>query len=219
MSLQITFLVISILALVLFYLGSGKIKLFLAIALIWIFTIGSMAYSNFFLVLDVIPPRFIWAMLPAVLLCIFFIKRVDSDKINPKFLLAIHALRLPIELVLFGLYKEGKIPVYMTFGGWNFDILMGLSAILLLLYTIISKRSIPKSLFFIWNVIGLCFLFTIAVIGLLSAPLPIQQFALDQPNIAVLMFPYTLLPAFVVPIVLIAHVWALKKIKRLSKKL
>jgi hypothetical protein len=104
----------------------------------------------------------------------------------------------------------------MTFSGYNFDIIMGISAILLLLYKLGFKRPIPQRLFFVWNIMGLCFLFNIAMIGLLSAPLPIQQLAFDQPNIAVLMFPYTLLPAFVVPIVLIAHVWGFKTKKAVS---
>jgi uncharacterized membrane protein YhaH (DUF805 family) len=81
-----------------------------------------------------------------------------------------------------------------------------LEALLILVYLFSFKGKLDKSLFIIWNGIGLAFLLVIISLGILSSPLSIQQFAFDQPNIAILEFPYCFLPTCVVPIVLISHV-------------
>jgi hypothetical protein len=52
----------------------------------------------------------------------------------------------------------------------------------------------------------------IVVNAALSAPVPFQQFAFDQPNIAVLYFPFVWLPGFIVPLVLFAHLAAIQKL-------
>jgi hypothetical protein len=93
----------------------------------------------------------------------------------------------------------------MTFSGWNFDILTGISAFLLLLYIVLTKRKLNSLFFLVWNIIGILFLLIIVSLAILSAPFPIQQFAFNQPNIAVLEFPYCFLPTCVVPIVLLSH--------------
>jgi hypothetical protein len=41
--------------------------------------------------------------------------------------------------------------------------------------------------------------------AVLSTPSAFQKFAFNQPNVAILHFPYTLLPAFIVPLVLFSH--------------
>jgi hypothetical protein len=56
-----------------------------------------------------------------------------------------------------------------------------------------------------WNSIGLCFILFILFNGVLSAELPFQQFAFDQPNKAINYFPFILLPATIVPIVIWTH--------------
>jgi len=96
------------------------------------------------------------------------------------------------------------VPELMTFEGRNFDILAGLTAPLItwLLY----KKKISDKGFIFWNVLSLCLVSFILLNGLLSAELPFQQFAFDQPNKAVAYFPYILLPAIIVPIVIYTHV-------------
>jgi hypothetical protein len=64
----------------------------------------------------------------------------------------------------------------------------------------------------VWNFICLGLLFNIVVHAVLSAPLPFQQLAFDQPNVAILYFPYVWLPAFIVPVVLLSHLVAIRKL-------
>ena len=57
-----------------------------------------------------------------------------------------------------------------------------------------------------WNSIGLALILFILVNGVLSAELPIQQFAFDQPNRGLNYFPFILLPALLVPMVIWMHI-------------
>ena len=50
--------------------------------------------------------------------------------------------------------------------------------------------------------------------GLLSAPTTLQQFAFDQPNIALAYFPYVLLPALIVPLVLFGHFVSIRQLSK-----
>jgi hypothetical protein len=54
-------------------------------------------------------------------------------------------------------------------------------------------------------------LFTITN-GILSAPTPFQLFAFDQPNIAVLYFPFVWLPGVVVSLAYYSHFMSIRKL-------
>ena len=41
---------------------------------------------------------------------------------------AMQSMRVPIELMLWGLFATGKFPVHLTFEGRNFDVLVGATA-------------------------------------------------------------------------------------------
>jgi hypothetical protein len=65
---------------------------------------------------------------------------------------------------------------------------------------------------FIWN--ALCLLSVLNALGraMLSAPFRFQRFAFDQPTVAILHFPFVLLPAFIVPAVLLCHFALFRKL-------
>jgi hypothetical protein len=67
-------------------------------------------------------------------------------------------------------------------------------------------------------VICLGLLINIVSNAILSAPFPFQQFAFDQPNIAVLYFPFIWLPCCVVPLVLLSHLAAIRQLSNYEKK-
>ena len=101
----------------------------------------------------------------------------------------------------------------MTFEGRNFDILAGLTAPLVYYFGFIKPRLSRKTML-AWNFICLLLLINIIVNAVLSAPFPFQQFAFDQPNIAVLYFPFIWLPCCVVPLVLFAHLAAIRQLAK-----
>lgn len=116
----------------------------------------------------------------------------------------LHTVRVAVELVLFGLFTQQAVPELMTFAGRNFDILAGLTAPLVF-YLGFVKKTLNRKIILIWNFICLGLLLNIVIHAILATPTPLQQFAFDQPNVAVFYFPFVWLPAGVVPLVLLAH--------------
>jgi len=209
--LQAGFLSIVAVTFILFCYGSGNASKVLRIFMPWALFCGVLSYTGFFRDTDNMPPRFLLVLLPAVGLVIWLYHRLDVPGIRPAALLALHTIRIPVELVLYRLYLSGKIPRSMTFEGWNFDILSGITALALLIYFLLRKEQPGGTLFRLWNMAGIALLAVIVVTAILSAPLPVQVLAFEQPNRALLEFPYTLLPAIVVPMVLLSHLLCLKK--------
>jgi len=133
------------------------------------------------------------------------------DGIDIKTLTLLHIIRIPVELVLYWLFLNKAVPQLMTFEGRNFDILSGITAPLVFYFGFIKKR-LGRNVILLWNFLCLGLLLNIVVNAILSAPFPFQQFAFDQPNIAVLYFPFNLLPALVVPLVLLAHLVTIRQL-------
>ncbi|RZL68009.1 MAG: hypothetical protein EOO93_04320 [Pedobacter sp.] len=200
---QIAFLIISLLSLLLLYFGAGRDKRLLLLFIIWQLIVGTLAFLKVF---EKQPNLLPILILVTIIFTFISLKRIDRQKLNSKLLLSIHILRIPVELVLYQLFLQQKIPNLMTFKGWNYDILVGISALAILFYQLTNKGKFNRQLLIVWNIIGIVFLFIIVSLAILSSPLPIQQFAFDQPNIALLEFPYCFLPTCVVPIVFMSHI-------------
>ncbi|TKC65244.1 hypothetical protein FBD94_01450 [Pedobacter hiemivivus] len=211
MMTEIAFMIVTCLSVVLFYLGAGKQNKRFLLYLCWILAIALLSWLGFFKDTTGMPPRILLVIIPAVIFVVYSFRKIELVGLRRNYLIGIHILRIPVELVLFQLYLQGKIPEIMTFAGWNFDILMGISAALILGWTIITEKEMNQNLFRLWNIVGIVFLAIIVGTAILSAPSPIQQLAFDQPNLAILQFPYTLLPGIVVPVVLLSHLLCLKK--------
>ncbi len=212
--LSLIFIIITLLSFLLFYYGTGKNKRVLLVIPLWILIVGVVSYSGYFTNTSVKPPRFLAVMLASICLSMFLFKTVNKNKLNINLLLAIHTLRLPVELVLYKLFLLKKVPILMTFKGWNFDILIGIMALFLLFYSWRTKNRLSKIFILIWNILGLVSLTTIVAIAILSSPLPLQLLAFDQPNIAVLQFPFIYLPACIVPIVFVSHLLIIQTSRR-----
>ena len=206
------FILVVVASLILFYLGAGKNRRIWMFLVPWVLVTGLLADNGFFLNLDTQPPRFAFILIGAVLLCFLLFHFLKQSNVNPGFLLAVHLLRIPVEIVIYQQYVEGNVPVYMTFAGWNFDIVVGISALLIFYYRFISGKFPRKEFMLLWNIAGILFLGFIVTIAVLSSPLPLQVLAFDQPNVMVLMFPYVWLPAIVVPLVLMSHILMIRRI-------
>lgn len=162
------------------------------------------------------PPKIILTGILPTILTIFLLfitskGRQFIDSLPLKNLTYLNIVRIPVELVLFWLFLNKAIPELMTFEGRNFDILAGITA-LLIAYFGFTKLKISRKGILIWNFICLGLLMNIVVNALFSAPSPIQKFAFEQPNIAILNFPFSWLPTFIVPIVLFGHLTSIRQL-------
>lgn len=164
----------------------------------------------------IFPPRIVlMGVLPAVFTILFLFAtskgREFIDSLPLLNLTYLHAVRIPVEIILYWLFLHKAIPELMTFEGRNFDILAGMTAPFIA-YFGITKTKLSRRTILFWNLICLGLLINIVVNALFSAPSPLQKFAFDQPNIAILYFPFSWLPTFVVPIVLFAHLVSIRQL-------
>ncbi len=121
----------------------------------------------------------------------------------------LHVVRVFVEIILLGLYLEKQVPRQMTFAGANYDIIAGLTAPLAA-WAFIRPGRVRRKALIVWNVACLLLLVNVVTIAVLSAPTPFQQLNFSRPNVAVGFFPFTLLPVFVVPVVLFCHLASLR---------
>lgn len=162
------------------------------------------------------PPKIILTgIFPTILTIILLFAtskgRKFIDSLPLKNITYLNIVRIPVEIVLFWLFLNKAIPELMTFEGRNFDILAGITAPIVA-YFGLTKTKLNRQTILIWNFISLGLLANIVVNALFSAPSPIQKFAFDQPNIAILNFPFSWLPTFIVPIVLFGHLTSIRQL-------
>jgi hypothetical protein len=180
----------------------------------------ALALSGFYLNNKSTPPRMLFLIAPSIFLIVllFILPKGKAllNQLSLKYLTLLHIVRIPVELVLYYLFVYKAVPELMTFEGRNFDILSGLTAPIMY-YLYFVKGNISKRILLLWNFACILLLVNIVVHALLSAPTPFQQLAFEQPNIAVLHAPFNLLPALVVPLVLLSHLAAIRILFRLKK--
>jgi hypothetical protein len=176
---------------------------------------GFIGYSGFLYAPDAFPPRIPLIILPAILFLLWlFVSKTGKAALNEMDMAKttyVHSIRIPVELGILALFNFGFMPESMTFEGHNFDILSGLSAPFVA-YFGYTKKYLKRSFIIIWNTVCLGLLIQVVVTGILSAPTILQQIDFDQPNVAVLYFPFIWLPAVIVPIVMIGHLAALRRL-------
>ncbi len=219
--ISVIFGLTTILTVGLFYTAAHNSKATLLILLTWLAFQLFIGLSGFYTVTDALPPRFLLLVLPPVAFIIVLFTTVKGkqyiDSLDLNTLTILHTIRIPVEIVLFWLFVNKAVPELMTFEGRNLDILSGLTAPLIFYFGCIKKR-IDTKLILLWNFICLALLLNIVTNAVLSAPFLFQQFAFDQPNIAVLYFPFNWLPSFVVPLVLFSHLASIRQLLHHKRK-
>jgi len=210
-----TFGLTIIATLYLFYRATQKSKGLIVLLSIWLSFQSIIGILGFYKVTNSMPPRFQLLLLPPLVFTIiqFSTKkgRVFIDSLELKALTIIHIVRLPVEIVLYWLFIAKAVPQLMTFEGRNFDIIAGITAPIIY-YLGFVKNKLNKSIFLVWNILCVGLLLNIIINGMLSAPTLFQQFGFEQPNIAVLKFPFIFLPACIVPIILFAHLSSIRQL-------
>ena len=182
---------------------------------LWIGIQSVLSLAGFYATTGTVPPRFLLLLGPPfVLIVLLFLIpawRTASAPTDMRALTLFHTIRIPVELVLLALADCRFVPPLMTMHGGNWDIVSGVTAPFAA-FAFVRGTSVRRVPLLVWNVVCLALLLNVMVRGILSAPSPFQQFALDSPNLLPLIFPYTLLPGLLVPMVLLAHLSALRQL-------
>ena len=179
---------------------------------LWILFQAVLGMGGFYQRTDTFPPPIaLFGVLPTLLLIaafFVFFRKTFIERLPLRVLTLLHVVRIPVEIVLLWLSFGQAVPGMMTFEGRNFDIASGILAVIVYLVAFRGGQQ-RRGILIAFNIIGLILLVNVVSIAVLSLPSPVQQLNLEQPNRAVLYFPYIWLPTIVVPIVLFSHLAAL----------
>ena len=212
---HIIFVLTTFFSVFVFYKAAHHSKLFLFVTLLWLALNAALALSGFYEVTRDTPPRFALCVMPPVIfvLSLFFSPagRRHLNRLDLRYLTLLHIVRIPVEIVLYWLFLSKAVPELMTFSGTNPDIFSGLSAPLVYYFGFARKR-LNSKIMLIWNIVCLGFLINIVGHAIFAAPFPFQQLAFEQPNIAVLHFPFVWLPCCIVPLVFLSHLASIKQL-------
>ena len=195
----------------------GKTRSFIitAILIADIILISILAMKGFFLDFQSMPPKLFLFVIPMVLaiLVVLAIPNVRAFLIAMPIasLTYIHIIRIPVEIVLWWLFKHGAVPEAMTFEGINYDILTGITAPFAAIF-LVGQKINHRVGAIIWNFAGLILLFNVVIRAIMATPYFYDATLFETPNAAVFYFPFVLLPTFVVPAVLFCHLVSLVKL-------
>jgi hypothetical protein len=219
--ISVVFIMTTLLTATLLYNASTSFKSLIIIITLWLSLQAAISLSGFYFLTTGTPPRFALSIVPPLILIIslVFTKAGKSfvEGLKSPALTLIHIVRIPVELTLYWLFLHQAVPEIMTFDGRNFDILCGITAPFIYYWGHV-KNVLSRSVLLAWNIICLLLLINIVSTAILSAPFDFQKFAFDQPNIALVHFPFIWLPSFIVPVVLFAHIINIRRLMKNDDK-
>lgn len=186
-----------------------------SVLVFWLGLLAVLSLEGFFLNFDSVPPKFAFIIIPVVLAIVFFVFSGKLDNILKKipmaWLINFQMFRIAMEIILWLLFVENIIPVQMTFEGYNFDILVGLSAPIIS-YLLYKRGKARYTIVFVWNILGIAVLTNIVTIAIISTPSVFRYFMNEPTNTMIAYYPFVWLPGFVVPLALLMHLASIRQI-------
>ena len=176
-------------------------------ALVWmIATWINAARGTFRLWTEFTPPPFAYLVIGVLLLAFALASGSYGRRLAiglPLWaLVGIQGFRLPLEVAMHAMYLRGVLPVQMSYSGRNFDIVTGITA--LVVAGLVRWGRAGRGLVLAWNIVGLALLVNIMILGIISTP-RIQYFGPRATNFFVAYPPFVWLPAIMVLAALAGH--------------
>jgi hypothetical protein len=125
-------------------------------------------------------------------------------------LVLVQGFRLPLELLIHQAALEHVAPNALSYSGYNFDIVTGLSAFVV---AFALRRGAARVIAVIWNCYGCLCLGVIAVIAVVTSPM-VHLLGPDELNSWVTLFPFVWLPCVLVTFALAGHIIVFRKLRR-----
>lgn len=180
---------------------------------LWLCVSGIVASEGMIRDFSSTPPQFAFVIGPtfAMMFVLMFLPRFKSRSRNIPIekLIGYQWYRFPLEVMLFLLASSHIAPIEMTFEGWNFDIVLGLTAPVVA-WMVVNKK-ISTSLANMWNVLGIGTVTAVALTGIFSAPTQFQQIFTNPSNTFIVSFPFVWLATAAVPMALLGHAYAIRR--------
>jgi hypothetical protein len=195
--------------------GAG-VRPLLAILFAYIAIPGHLARTGALGAWDATPPPALALILGLTALTVLIVFSAVgarmADGIPLAAIVLLQSFRIAVEWVLHSLYLEGTVPIQMTWSGRNFDVVTGITGLLLGLALLRGKPA-PRALVLGWNVLGIALLANIVVVAVLSTP-ALHRFPDQPPNLLPGTFPWVWLPSFLVQVALGSHLLVFRRLRR-----
>ncbi|MEQ9424959.1 MAG: hypothetical protein RJQ09_11105 [Cyclobacteriaceae bacterium] len=184
-----------------------KYILWFTVWISYLLLISSLGFLNSF----ALPPRIpLMVVLPSIVAMILVLRSKHFQhvigSIPAHVILYLQSFRILVELLIYGAFLNGVFPKAVTFEGTNFDILVGISA--LLIGFLSSKNSIKPTVALTWNIIS------IAILGVTVATFIYTYYfsGVQLPFASEFAsMPYLLLPGVLLPFAIFLHAISIKQ--------
>jgi hypothetical protein len=179
---------------------------FIVAAVAWIAMTMGLAYAGVLARWERRPPPLMGVFLGIFVLGIVLARSAIGDRLARGLPLAalvgLQSFRFPLEVVMHAAYERGLMPIQMSYSGRNFDVLTGITAVILAAWLRFGHP--PRAVVWAWNVMGVLLLANIVTVAVLSVP-TFARFGStpDRLNTFVADPPFVLLPT-----VLVLTAWA-----------
>ncbi len=184
----------------------------LGIFIFWLVLLAQLALLGFFSQSDNMPLRLLLAFAPPLLLFLgllfnrFF--RLLLRLVPLSWLVYAQAVRLPLEIIRWLGYEGDFVPLQVTFAGLNYDVIVGLSAIVA--GTAFFRRGrLRKIEAIVWNVFGFFMLLQVQVLTVYSMPSPFRLFSTEPSYWLESAAPFVWIPGLLVPFCLALHLYSI----------
>lgn len=182
---------------------------------VWLILVSALSLNGYFSDFSVMPPRLLPVLLiPLVSILILTFHPATKSflaHIPAQWLVHIQVFRVPVEVFLWLLFLDNRLPIQMTFEGRNWDVLTGLTAPVVA-YLCFSNGRYNQWLAIVWNIAGFALLVNIVATAVLSMPFPFRVFLNEPANTVVTYFPIVFLPTVLVPIAYAMHFFSLRQL-------
>jgi hypothetical protein len=180
----------------------------------WAVLVSTLSISGVLSDFTTLPPK-LFIVLIVPLVTVIWILRSETLReilvhVPAESLIRLQVFRVFVEVLLWMLFVDNLLPEQMTFEGYNFDILAGLTAPFVGYF--VSRKKLSNTWIIVWNFVCLGLLINIVGTAILSLPTPFRVFMNEPANTIVAKFPIVFLPAFLVPLAYGLHFLSLKKI-------
>jgi hypothetical protein len=182
---------------------------------VWLIYLSVLSYTEVLTDFSLPPKMPLIVVLPLLLLIFYSLfKKATTDFVaatSTSWLIYIQSFRIIVELIIWGAYKAGIVPVETTFEGQNLDVIVGLTAVPLAYYA--KRKKIEPIVLVLWNIASLLILANTVRLFITAAYFPAEMME-NGPLVGseFARLPYLLIAGFFMPLAIYIHALSLKQL-------
>ena len=183
-----------------------------AAAGVWLVGTAGLSLSG---ILTVVPMALLILLIPTAGLSVVLAVSPAGARLADRpiwALVGFHAFRLPLEIVLHRWHAVGTLPIQMTWSGANLDVITGISAVLV--GAAAARWTLPRSILWTFEVVGLALLLNVIRIAATSSPTPLRRYLHDPPVLLLYHVPYVWIVSVCVAGALVGHLVLWRRLGR-----